>query len=136
VFVERVVMFYRVKVRPRGSVDLTVNRLAGHDQTPKQPEHAMVEVGVSTDAVPRDRRRRENSKWFQPGHSRGPTKVGIAVMQYQESEGGGSALVFRSSHFVPCVRGGSTWKSAQVTPRPARDDEQARVLSLLPEQGN
>jgi len=32
--------------------------LTGHDQTPKQPEGAMVEVGTSIDAVPRDRRRR------------------------------------------------------------------------------
>jgi len=29
----------------------------GHDQTPKQPEGAMVGVGTSIDAVPRDRRR-------------------------------------------------------------------------------
>jgi hypothetical protein len=51
--VERVDIFYRVTVRPRGQVDLTVCRLAGHDQTPKQPEDAMVEVDASTDAVPR-----------------------------------------------------------------------------------
>jgi len=75
--VEWVDIFHRVKVRPRWSVDLTVYRLAGHDQTPKQPEGAMVEAGISTDAVPRDRRRSEYSEWFQPGHTRGPTKVGI-----------------------------------------------------------
>jgi hypothetical protein len=30
----------------------------GHDQTPKQPEGAMVGVDTSIDAVPADRRRR------------------------------------------------------------------------------
>lgn len=99
--VERADIFHRVKVRPRGSADLTVCRFAGHDQTPKQPEDAMVEAGISTDAVPRDRRRSESSWWFQPGHSRGPTKVGIVAIQYQESEGGGSALVLRKD---ACVR--------------------------------
>ena len=45
-------IFHRVKVRPREPADLTVCRLAGHDQTPKQPKDAMVEANTSTDSVP------------------------------------------------------------------------------------
>lgn len=48
----RVDIFHSVTVRPREPADFTVCRLAGHDQTPKQPEDAMVEANISADSAP------------------------------------------------------------------------------------
>jgi len=84
---------------------ISVLRLAGHDQTPEQPECAVVGASVSTDADPRDRRRSEGSEWFQPGHSRGTAKADFVVKEYQGSESGVSALVLRLDAACSCKSG-------------------------------
>jgi hypothetical protein len=87
--------------------------------------------------LPWDRQRHESSEWFQPGRPRGLTRVRIVVRQYQESEGGGSALVLRLDRFVPVFARRRTERSrrlVQMTPRPARTAKSSTGLVPLPKR--